>query len=209
MRTEAVMSNTPWEAQESVLVPVTAKNVEDIVPFARQLSVRETKQIINAYNAGSYEMMASFVWSKAMAALRKHLASLGMEFIGEMLGRPDIDEHSSIERSVTDFDAIRLAADLGMIGQTEALRMSHSFQTVTHFANRDDESDESSMAPEEALLCLRASIQGILGLPKVEVATKFADFRKELESRDFQTNDREIEDLANSPYLFRRTTLSV
>ena len=58
---------------------------------AARISTRDTKSIISAFESGSYEMMATFVWSKAAAVLKKQLASLGMEFVGEMLRRQEPD----------------------------------------------------------------------------------------------------------------------
>jgi hypothetical protein len=63
-----------------------ASTPEDIAEYARpQLSARDVKSIISALNGESYEMMATFVWAKASAVLKKQLATLGMEFVGEML----------------------------------------------------------------------------------------------------------------------------
>lgn len=71
--------------------------------------------IVNAIENESYEMVATFVWTKAAAVLKKQVATLGMEFVGEMLGRPDLNEDSDPATSIADNEAISLAEDLGMI----------------------------------------------------------------------------------------------
>jgi len=58
-------------------------------------------------------------------------------------------------------------------------------------------------------MCLRASVDGVLGQQRLDVATEFAKFRRDLESKTFRETDEEITALQGSPYLYRRTTLSV
>ncbi len=196
----------------AVIIPPHA-TPQDVVKFASaQLSPREIKSIANAYSAGDYEMMGTFVWAKAVACLRKQLASLGMDFIGEMLGRADISPNSSIEESVTEYQLIQLAEDLGMISRTEAMRLRHTHEVITHFVKKDSgdtANDQEQMLEDEARLALRACVQSILAQPKISVALKFAEFRKALEEKSFSTADHEITMLSESPYLYQRTTLSV
>jgi len=198
-----------WEANETAIVPASATTGPDIVKYARQLSKREAAQVQEALKAESYEMATTFIWTKTMSGLKKQLATLGMEFIGEMLDRADISATSAIEHTVTDYEAIQLAEDLGMVTTTNALRLRHSLETLAHFARETDVDDGDEMAREEALLCLRACVQGILGRQQVSVAMRFAEFRSTLEGRIFSETDEEMRNLAASPYFFKRTTLSV
>lgn len=199
-----------WKPVTAAIIPANATSALEIASCAQQLSKRDIKQIAEAYNNGSYEMMSSYVWSKAQAAIKKQLASLGMEFIGEMLGRPDISEDSPIETAITSNEAISLAQDLGIVNSTEAMRLKQCVQTVTHFASLEGpEAEEVEMTPEEALHCLRTCVQTILGHSRVEVASEFASFRRELEMRTFKPDDRAMVNLDRAPYFFQRTTLSV
>jgi hypothetical protein len=195
----------PWEAKELVTLPANARP-KDIVKHATQLTPRDIKQVLDAFKAGSYEMVSTFVWQRAVGALRRQLALLGADFIGEMLGRPDITESSLIEQKVSDFEALRLAQDLGMISSTEALRLRHSLETLVHFHESDD---SEGMTPGEAETCLRACVQAVLGRPKVEVAGKFAEFRQALEQEDFASHDAEMQALDVAPYFYQRTTLAI
>src|SRR4051812_21011308 len=112
-----------WQSQTPKKIPVSATTPDKILPFAdsRQLSSRDSNQIISAFNGGHYEMVSSFVWTKALASLKAQLGKLGIAFISEMLDRPDIDGTLSIDQVLTDFEALRLAKELGVISGTGAL----------------------------------------------------------------------------------------
>src|SRR5260370_35995540 len=95
------------------------------MPFAnlRQLTTRDKNQIVSAFENHHYEMVSSFVWNKALSSLKAQLGKLGAAFISEMLDRPDIDISSSIDQALTDYEALRLAQELGVITGTGALRL--------------------------------------------------------------------------------------
>jgi hypothetical protein len=199
-----------WSPRNGALVPKNATTPEQITQYAKQLSSRERSQVIAAFSAGNYEMGSVFLWSRAMAGLKKQLAMLGMEFIGEMLDRADIIEDAPIAKVVTDHEALGLAEGLGIFNGTEALRLRHAMELVAHFSDPPEEDgDPQEMMPEEAVQVLRACIQGILGHERLDGAVEFARFRRELETRIFKADDDEIEQLVSSPYFFRRTTLRV
>lgn len=197
-----------WQPNATSIIPATADGAQ-IVSFVRQLSARDTRQMLDAYQAGNYEMLSTFVWAKAITALKRQLKSLGMEFIGEMLGRSDIDADSSIEQCVTDYDAIRLAEDLGMVNGTAAMRLRHALEVITHFARGESVEDEEEMTRADADNCLRACVQAILGQQQIEVAVRFVEFRDALEAKVFTSEDNEIQALVAAPYFFKTTTLSV
>lgn len=199
-----------WEPVLPDKIPASASSASEITKYARQLSSRDIRAIVSAFEHEDYEMMAGFVWQKSLAALKKQVAGLGMDFVGEMLGRQDISATSSPLTAISDFEAISLAEDLGMTNSTEALRLRQGLQLVTHFSALDDrESEEEQMNREDAVSILRACVQSILSLPRIEVAVKFAEFRKALETKTFAASDSEIKTLLASPYFFKRTTLSI
>jgi hypothetical protein len=137
------------------------------------------------FDAGNYEIAASFVWMRTMALLKLQLASLGMEFIGELLQRPDIDEFSAIRTTVSDSEAISLARDLAIITPLQTMRLLHSQAVVAHFAgvgNDPASAQDEMMTREEAVSCLRVCVQGVLGHEQVSVAEDFKRFREKLES---------------------------
>jgi len=95
-----------------MLISPTAKPPE-IVQRAIQLTERDQKAIVQAFQTGAYEMAATFIWSKAIAALKKQLAVLGMEFVGEMLGRTDLDESSNPMTDIREDEAMSWPNSLG------------------------------------------------------------------------------------------------
>lgn len=200
-----------WSPSDVVDIPASADTPEAIVKYgAATLTSRDIQSIVTGFQAQGYEIVSTFIWAKAAAALKKQVATLGMEFIGEMLGRPDLNEDSNPATAIADHEVIGLAEDLGMITTTQALRLKQSLQLVTHFASLDDAREESeAMNKEEAVNLLRTSITSILGKPRFEAAIQFADFRKRLGERTLQKTDDDVELIKNSPYFFVRTTLSV
>ena len=82
-----------WEAIQPVDLASTATPTE-IAAKARALSARDVRSITTAFQSESYEMVSTFVWTRAITSLKKQIASLGMEFVGQMLGRPDINDDS-------------------------------------------------------------------------------------------------------------------
>jgi hypothetical protein len=98
-----------------------------------------------------------------------------------------------------------------MLTATQAMRLVHSHEIVNHFASIDEDSlsDEETMTQEEAILCLRVCVQGVLGHEKIGVAEDFSVFRRLLESKTFTAESQEVIRLEQSPYLFVRTAISV
>jgi hypothetical protein len=185
-------------------------DAKKIAAYSKHLSPRETQQIITGFQTGSYEMVTSYVWIRATTVLRKELAKLGMEFVGEVLGRPDITDDSSSDE-ISETEAINLAENLGMVSSTEAMRLRQTQAFVNHFNKLEREQIEEegiAMAQEEALACLKACIKNILGVPKIEFAEQFSKFRRDLEQKPFQPDDPQVEGLKNAPHFFRKTTLS-
>src|SRR3954447_3007805 len=111
-----------WLSPGQPVVPDTLSDPARIASHALQLRDRERHQIATNFQAGNFELASAFVWMRTMALLKKQLAALGMEFIGELLQRPDIDEFSDIRTAVSDTDAISLARDLGILSPLQTMR---------------------------------------------------------------------------------------
>jgi len=202
-----------WKAD--ALSPVSNK-VSDptkIASYALQLRERERQQIARNILEGNFEVATTFVWSRTMSLLKRQLGSLGSEFIGELLQRPDIDEYSDITSAISDIDAISLALDLGVVTSTQAVRLRQSQQIVAHFASLHpeevDEPDDEEMTREEAVNCFRICVQGVLGKERISAAQNFKGFREKLASETLDDNGPEIQKLNASPYFFMKTTISI
>lgn len=201
-----------WQPPVQEIVPVSAKTAVVIAPLAKQLSKRDQLQIVAGFSAGSYEMVINFVWAKTMSALKKELGTLGGQFLGEMLGRPDMTDDDDVVDAITEREALRLAEELGVVSSTEAMRLRQTQERVAHFARLDSseiESDDVEMEEAEAITALKACVKNVLGKPKIEVATKFAEFRSALEDKALSADDEQIAMLLSSPYFFRKLTVNV
>ena len=196
-----------WRPQAVAVVPNDARGVDVIAGHAVQLSDRELRQVLQTYEAGAFEIGATYVWSRTMAGLKRQLSLLGVDFVAEMLDRPDIRNDAGIHEVLTDFEAVRLAEELGMFDNRHALRMRHALETLAHFADRPASSDDDGMTYEEAVGTLRTCIQTVLGHETLGVAIEFADFRNRLETEVLDPENTEINRLTEAAYFFQRTVL--
>ncbi len=197
----------PWGTNEVLMIDTTSPS--QIVSYASpQLSRKDIEAVAGAFELGSYEMAATFVWTKAAAVLKKQVAMLGMSFVGEMLGRPDLNEDSDPTAKLSDREAVSLAEDLGMVTPTSAFRLNQALALVTHFTKLSiEEAESEAMHAEEAVSLLKTCVSSILSRPNFEGAMKFADFRLKLSSTTLRAE--ECAGLRASPYFFLRTTLGV
>ncbi|MBS9718510.1 hypothetical protein ACFFUT_09205 [Pseudohalocynthiibacter aestuariivivens] len=201
-----------WAAPTTVAISDTVSAPADIASAARQLRPREKMQITSNIDAGYFEMASTYVWARTMALLKKQLASVGMEFLGELLQRPDLDEYSDVATSLSDSEAVSLARDLGILTPVQTMRLMQSQETVSHFSalgNDPAEDHGDEMTREEAISCLRVCVQGVLGHESVAVAEDFKSFRLKLEAETFTSNSPEFLKLQSSPYFFLKTAVSI
>lgn len=203
---------TLWEQKEKAILPAKIISPTAIIEYAKQLSTRERNQIVQNFQMGNYEMVVNFIWSKAMSALKRELATLGIKFLGEMLSKPDLSDDDDVFDAVTDREAIRLAEELGIVSSTEAMRLRHTQELVAHFSQLDAmqvDREDIEMDQPEAVQSLKTCVKNILGKPKIEVATKFIEFRDALISETLRENDSRIAKLIESPYFFHKLAVSI
>lgn len=197
---------TPWEMGTPVRIPTGADNAAILAEHAKLLRPSDVAKVVQAFNAGFYQLAIEYVWSRAMSALKKQISSLGPKFVGEMLNRPDIDDEASIDLLVTDYDALALANQLGFISATGALELRQSAELISHYLQPDLD-EEEELHPTAALNAFRVSIQYILGKEKNEVSMDFASFRSSLTQQIYSADDEAIQKLVLAPYFFRRTAV--
>ncbi|MGE8177040.1 hypothetical protein [Pseudomonas fluorescens] len=201
---------TLWQPDNKELLPASAKTPAEISNYAVQLSGRDKTQIVSAFESGHYEMAINYLWGKATAALRKELSTVGVGLLGEMLGKPDVDESDDVDDILTTKDTIKLAEELGIVSSTDGMRLRHTYEIITHFSQLETtESDAEEIDESEAISSLKACVKGVLGRPKIEVAKKFVDFRGALDGETLSENDQRVEMLKGSPYFFNKLTISV
>ena len=201
---------TLWRPDGRNLVPRHARTPKTIARHAAQLSKRERRQIVAAFDAEHYEMGLNFLWLRTITALKRELATVGLGLLGEMLGRVGVSEDDDVEDLLTARDAIRLAEELGVVTSTEALRLRHTHEIVTHFNQLAiEDGDGEEMEDSEAITSLKACVNAVLAKPKVEVARKFVEFREALESESFASDEDRIDQLLSSPYFFLKLTIGI
>ncbi|WP_285008614.1 hypothetical protein [Pedobacter faecalis] len=199
-----------WKSSELVVLPKKVNEISELVNYGQQLSQRDQNQIIKAFNDESYEMVSSYIWTKSINSLRNQLGKMGISFIAEMLDRPDINEHTNLQQAISEFEAIRLAEELGVISGTSAFRLKKAMETVSHFSQPELEDDpENDLTEEETKTIIRSCIQGVLGYSKIEAAIDFKNFREELEQITFTEESPYLFKLIQSPYFFHRTTIRI
>jgi hypothetical protein len=196
----------PWEPYGGIVIPTDAIDANQIVPLARGLKESDKTRVISAFRSGYFDMAAEFVWRRSMSRLRSILSSLGMKFVGEMLGRDDIDEASPPDKVLTEYDTIYLAEALGVISSTGRLRLLHAFEILSHFGEGESKEEMSII---DAISLVRACVQYVLGEKDIGVAIDFSNFRHRLLSEPLPLNDPQVQQLLASPPFFLRTTLKV
>ncbi len=198
-----------WKAPEEVLVPATAKTPQEFVPYAVGLKPNEREKVIEAIEAGLHDLATEFVWKRALARLKQTLSTLGMQFVGEMLGRDDITEMTPPEAALTDWDAIRLAENLGVISTTGALRLRHGFELLSHLAQLQEGEADETLADTEAIGVIRHCIRYILAEQDIHIAVNFSRFRDRLMAETLTREDQQLQSLLGSPPFFLKTALRV
>lgn len=199
-----------WQPDNIETLPTKAKTPSEISGYALQLSSRDKKQIVSAFEAEHYEMAMAYLWGKTINALKKELSAVGIGLLGEMLGKPDVDEDDDVDDILTTKDTIRLSEELGVVTGTDAMRLRHTHELITHFSQLDlNESDQEEIDESEAISTLKTCVRSVLGRPKVEVAKKFVDFRGALENETILESDPRVSMLQSSPYFFSKLTVSV
>jgi hypothetical protein len=199
-----------WKNTDLPVLPKKVTDISQLVTYGLQLSTKDQNQIIKTFNEGSYEMVATYIWTKSILSLKNQLSKMGKSFIAEMLDRPDINDHTNLQRAISEYEAIRLAEELGVISGTAAFRLRQAMETVTHFNQPDLEDDaENELSEEETKTIVRSCIQGVLGFSKIEAAIDFKNFRTELEDVTLAEESPYIFKLIQSPYFFHRTTIRI
>lgn len=199
-----------WDGNASALATKGILTPSQMMEYAVQLASRDKAQIIRAFDSEDYEMMCEFLISRTVAAIQRQLHALGTDFIGEMLGRPELADSFSIRKTLTDYEIVTLAQDLGLVSSTDGLKLKQDIELLNHITDLDPEDQEEvNIAPEDALRCARTCVTSILGKEKIQVATSFKEFRLQLESKTFKIFDSEVISLQTSPYFYKKTILNV
>lgn len=200
---------TLWQPDNPGRLPANARTPKAIMKYAEQLSEKDRQQIGSAFKAEHYEMGLYFLWRRTITAVKQELATVGIGLLGEMLGRVEVSD-DDVEDLLTTRDTIRLAGELGIVTKTEALRLRHIHEVVTHHNHLAiEERDSEEIDRSEAIFHLKTCVKAVLAKPKIEVAREFVEFREALESKSLVSDEYKIRTLRSSPYFFWKLTIDI
>lgn len=195
-----------WQGPDGVKIPANVNDTNQIVSYASYLTEKQKKQIVAAFQIEAYDMAAEYAWKKAIVKLKETISTLGMKFIGEMLGRTDIDEFSTIDTALTDYTTIQLAEQLGVISTTAALKLRQANELITHYFSKEASEEIDNVS---AVQIIKSSVQYILGEADISIAIEFSQFRERLLNETLSLKDPQVEQLVNSPLFYLRTVMSI
>ncbi|MCF2875933.1 MULTISPECIES: hypothetical protein [unclassified Tenacibaculum] len=199
-----------WRNTDLPALPKKTKDISELVNYGLQLSAKDQGQIVKGFESGSYEMVSTYVSTKAISSLKNQLSKMGVSFIAELLDRPDIDEYTNIQDAISSYEAVRLAEELAMISGTAAFRLKNAIETVSHFNHPElDDTPENELTEDETKTIIRSCIEGSLRYDKIQIPIDFKNFRDELENITLTNESPHVIKLVQSPYFFHRTTLRI
>ena len=195
-----------WQGPDGLTFPPSVKDANDILPYANHLTLKQKNQIIAAFQFEAYDMASEYTWKKSMIKLKDTLSTLGMKFIGEMIGRDDFDETTSVDSEITDHTAIQLAEQLGVIGSTAALRLRQSNELISHYFSKEA---EEQLDYATAFSIVKSSVQYILAEQNISIAIEFSNFRQRLLNETLKKDDLQLDQIINSPLFYLRTVMTI
>lgn len=189
-----------WSASSGIELPKSA-DVSCMLSYNVQLKEREIASVLSNYSIESFEVASEFVWERAIRILRNRVLSLGLEFVGEMIGLNDLN----YIKELPAFEVINLATELGFINSTGKMRLSQADEIVQHYRERNTEEE---MPKNEAEAVIRACIQYVLGVDEsTGITMEFGNFRDSLKFELFEKQPERLMMLEESPYFYKRTTI--
>ncbi len=188
-----------WTAANGIQLPKKADVVE-VLNCNVQLRKKEIVGIHELYLAENFEFASETIWERSILVLRERVLSLGLEFVGEMVGLDNI----AYVKELPAFEVINLATELGFINNTGKMRLSQANELVQHYRGRDVDEE---MPQNESDMVIRACIQYVLGYDSADITIEYGDFRNSLKYELFEKNSAKMEMLSNSPYFYIKTTI--
>lgn len=187
-----------YTASSGILMPPTAADIPAMMKCNRALKQRDAEKIVQAVQAGLYDMAAEYIWSRTINILKKDIMQFGDEFVSEMLDRPngDID-------SISEYEIISLSADLGFINKTAKMEFLQYSETIQHYMSDDDPDEEY---PSTKLVdMVRSCIKHVLGYDTIEYEIPFVTFRDRLKTEIVNQMHPMHKQLMAAPYFYKKT----
>lgn len=190
---------------------IKAQDFESIVKVSdsTNLTVAQISRIVKAYESGAYDMVSEYVWKIAMSKLKESLSTLGMDFIGEMLERRDVNEFSAIDNVLTDYSTIELAQKLGMIDNYGYMKLRQAYEIIQYHFSNIAQQEAHDFEDDEAKGIVRTAVSLILSVPNHPIADIFIKLRKRILEEDLKADDDQIQGLVHSSIFYIRTFLTI
>ncbi len=198
-----------WAGPTGVAIPAEYTRPQEIITVANGLTKKQIGDIARAFESKAYDMGAEYTWRKSMIRLKSTLKSLGMSFIGEMIGDEDIDEYSNIEMVLNDYNAISLAEHLGVIPSTGALKLRQALEMISHYLSDAAEREGEELSLIDAAQIVSTCVRYILGETDISIAIEFSELRNRLMAEFIPLDDPQIVQLLDSPVFYLKTVISV
>ena len=187
-----------YTASSGIMMPPAAVDIPAMMKCNRALKQRDAEKIIQAVQAGLYDMAAEYIWSRTINILKKDIMQFGDEFVSEMLDRPNGDVDS-----ISEYEIISLSADLGFINKTAKMEFLQYSETIQHYMSDDDPDEEY---PSTKLVdMVRSCIKHVLGYDAIEYEIPFAAFRNRLKTEIVNQIHPMYKQLMASPYFYKKT----
>lgn len=200
-----------WKVDSKTIIPSHLTDVQKIIPFSNpsNLTVRQQKNIINAYDNQAYDMVVEYVWKKAITNLREHILELGEDFVGELVQRPDVGIKIGLESVLTDYNVIQIAEQLGMISHAGALDLRQSFEVIQFYFSSEAIKEEAEFDALRVASIVKSCVVNILSQPNMEIAVDFTNFRSRLFDENIPAKDSQLLQLINSSLFIIRTVITI
>lgn len=198
-----------WIGPTGLTIPNDFTKPQQIITVANGLTKKQKTDIARAFENNAYDMGAEYTWRRSMIRLKSSLKSLGMSFIGEMLGDEEIDEFSNIEMVLNDYNAISLAEHLGAISATGALKLRQALEMISHYLSDKAEKDGEELSLVDAAQIVSTCVKYILGDSEISIAIEFSELRKRLMNETIPLDDPQIVQLLESPVFYLKTVVAV
>lgn len=187
-----------YSAASGVEIASDSNGISDFMTYNKLLKPREVEKILLAVNNQLYDMAAEYLWSRTIGNLKKEIFQLGNDFVAEMLDRPNGDVES-----ISEYEIIVLAADLGIINKTAKMKFLHFSEDIQHFRseNDDDEDFPKTTLNDMAYACVKY----VLGYEAIEYEVPFISFRDKLKSESIKSDSEIYMQIKSSPYFYKKT----
>lgn len=195
-------SITPWNSPNGIIIPPETESISQLTSFVKALSPHEINKIEKACNNKLFDMATEYTWRRTINVIREKIISFGREFVLEMLGRTG--EQNDENDFLSEVDIINLAADLGFINKTARVLFLNYSELIQHYSSRDADSE---MDPFTAKSCIFNCIKYVLSMDEDNYDFSFTTFRDRLKLSKINNDDNLIDDLINTPYFYKRTTV--